>query len=141
MTVWAWLKLTACLWLLRKAVRLFWWLLLAIAAVAAWPVTVVTAAGYTTAWLRGWPPVRLYRAATCALLVTAAWLTTLEIRLPGWLATRAPDRAWTGSWDHVTTAHLARTFAALAPVAVPAGLALAGLIWAWRNYALSLIHI
>jgi len=48
-TVWAWVKLTACLWLIRKAFRLAWWLLLAVAAVAAWPVTVVTAAGYITA--------------------------------------------------------------------------------------------
>jgi len=57
-TVWAWLKLTAALWLIRKAFKLTWWLLLAVAAIAAWPVTVVTAAGYTAAWLRGWPPVR-----------------------------------------------------------------------------------
>jgi hypothetical protein len=137
MSVWAWLKLTACLWLLRKAARLSWWLLLAAAAAAAWPVTLVTAAGYLAAWLRGWPPLRLYRAATCSLLVTAAWLTNLEIRVPGWLAARTPGRTWTGGWDQLTTAHLARVFASLAPAAVPAGLALAGLAWAWRNYAIT----
>ncbi|HEX3306066.1 MAG TPA: DUF87 domain-containing protein [Streptosporangiaceae bacterium] len=137
MTVWAWLKLTAALWLIRKAFKLTWWLLLAVAAIAAWPVTVVTAAGYTAAWLRGWPPVRLYRAAAWSLPVTAAWLITLEIQVPGFLAARDPRRTWAGSWDHLATARLAGVFAALAPAVLPAGLALAGLVWAWRNYAIT----
>ena len=137
MTVWAWLKFTFFLWLIRKAVKLAWWLLLAVAAVAAWPVTVVAAAGYAAAWLRGWPPVRLYRAAACSLPVTAAWLAYLEIRTPGFLAARTPGQTWTGGWGHPATAHLAAVFAALAPVTLPAGLALAGLIWAWRNYAIT----
>jgi hypothetical protein len=136
-TVWAWLKLTAALWLIRKAFKLTWWLLLAVAAIAAWPVTVVTAAGYTAAWLRGWPPVRLYRAAAWSLPVTAAWLITLEIQVPGFLAARDPRRTWAGGWDHLTTARLAAVFAALAPAVLPAGLALAGLVWAWRNYAIT----
>ena len=96
-TVWTWLKLTACLWLIRKAFKLTWWLLLAVAAIAAWPVTVVTAAGYTAAWLRGWPPVRLYRAAAWSLPVTAAWLIYLEIRVPGFLAARDPRPTWAGA--------------------------------------------
>ena len=137
MTVWAWLKLTAFLWLIRKAFRLTWWLLLAVAGIAAWPVTVVTAAGYITAWLRGWPPVRLYRAAAWSLPVTAAWLITLEIQVPGFLASRDPRRTWAGGWDHLTTERLAGVFAALAPAVLPAGLALAGLVWAWRNYSIT----
>jgi Helicase HerA, central domain len=137
MSVWSWLKLTVCLWLIRKAVKLAWWLLLAAAAVAAWPVTVVTLAGYAAAWLRGWPPVRLYRAATCSLLVTAVWLTDLAIREPGWLAARTPGRIWSRGWDQLDAVALARVFAVLAPTAVPAGLALAGLVWAWRNYAVT----
>ena len=137
MTVWAWLKFTFFLWLIRKAFKLAWWLLLAVAAVAAWPVTVVAGTGYPAAWLRGWPPVRLYRAAAWALPVTAAWLAYLEIRVPGFLAARDPGRTWAGGWDQPTIAHLAGVFAALAPVTLPAGLALAGLIWAWRNYAVT----
>ena len=39
MSVWAWLKLTVCLWLLRKIIKAGGWLLLAAIAVAAWPVT------------------------------------------------------------------------------------------------------
>ena len=137
MTVWAWLKLTACLWLIRKAFKLTWWLLLTVAAIAAWPVTVVTAAGYTAAWLRGWPPVRLYRAAAWSLPVTAAWLITLEIQVPAFLAARDPRRTWAGGWDHLTADRLAGVFAALAPAVLPAGLVLAGLVWAWRNYAIT----
>jgi hypothetical protein len=136
-TVWAWLKLTAALWLIRKAFKLTWWLLLAVAAIAAWPVTVVTAAGYTAAWLRGWPPVRLYRAAAWSLPVTASWLIYLEIRVPGFLAARDPRRTWAGGWNHLTTTRLVGVFAALAPAVLPAGLALAGLVWAWRNYAIT----
>ena len=45
MTVWAWLKLTAALWLIRKAFKVAWWVVLAVAALAAWPVTGPAAAG------------------------------------------------------------------------------------------------
>ena len=48
-----------------------------------------------------------------------------------------PGRAWTGSWHHLATVHLARAFAQVAPAAVPAGLGLAGLLWAWRIYAIA----
>jgi hypothetical protein len=137
MSVWTWLKFVTFLWLLRKAFKLARWLIVAAAAVAAWPVTVVAGTGYAAAWLRGWPPARVYRAAAWALIVTAAWLAALEASDPGFLATREPGRAWGMGWDQFTVAGLARTFALLAPVAVPAGLALAGLIWAWRIYAIT----
>ena len=136
MSGWAWLKLTVCLWLLRKAVTITRWLLLAATAVAAWPVTIVAAAGYLATWLRGWPPVRLYRTAAWALPTAGVWLAGLEVRTSGWPAARAPGRAWAAGWDHLGPAGLARAFALLAPVAVPAGLALAGLVWAWRIYAI-----
>jgi hypothetical protein len=45
-TPWAWLKFTIFLWLLRKTVKLTGWLLLAAVVIAAWPVTLVAAAGY-----------------------------------------------------------------------------------------------
>jgi hypothetical protein len=137
MSVWSWLKLTACLWLLRKAVKAVRWLLLAAAAVATWPVTLVAVTGYAAAWLRGWPPTRLYRAAAWALLVTAAWLFIMEVRTPGWIATRTPGRAWARGWNHLAVAGLARVFLLLAPVTIPAGLAVAGMVWAWRIYAIT----
>ena len=137
MSVWTWLRFTACLWLLRKAFTLTGWLVLAAAAVAAWPVTMVALAGYLAASLRGWPPARLYRTAAWALPMTVAWLAALEVRAPGWLAARAPGRAWAAGWDHLAAAPFARTFALLAPTAVPAGLAVAGALWAWRIYAIT----
>ena len=137
MSVWTWLRFTACLWLLRKAFTLTGWLVLAAAAVAAWPVTMVALAGYLAASLRGWPPARLYRTAAWALPMTVAWLAALEVRAPGWLAARAPGRAWAAGWDHLAAAPFARTFALLAPAAVPAGLAVAGALWAWRIYAIT----
>ena len=137
MSLWSWLKLAVCLWLLRRAVKVTGWLLLVAAAAATWPVTVVAATGYTAACLRGWPPVRLYRTAAWALPVTAIWLAVLEIRTPGWVAARTPGRTWAHGWDRLAAADLARVFALLAPVALPAGLALGGLVWAWRNYAMT----
>jgi hypothetical protein len=137
MSVWSWLKLAVCLWLLRKAVKVAGWLLLVALAVAVWPVTVVAASGYAAAWLRGWPPVRLYRAAAWALPVMMAWLAAAAVHAHGWPVALAPGRAWPGGWDHLSAAGLARTFLLMAPAAVPAGLAVAGIIWAWRIYAIS----
>ena len=62
-SIWSWLKLTAALWLLRKVVKGIGWLLLAALTVTAWPFTAVAGIGYLAAWLRGWPPARLWRAA------------------------------------------------------------------------------
>jgi hypothetical protein len=137
MSVWSWLKLAVCLWLLRKAVKVAGWLLLVALAVAVWPVTVVAASGYAAAWLRGWPPARLYGAAAWALPVTMAWLAAAAVHAHGWPGALAPGRAWPGGWDHLSAAGLARTFLLMAPAAVPAGLAVAGIIWAWRIYAIS----
>ena len=120
--------------LARQAIK---WLVLAAAAAVVWPVTLVTLAGDLAAWLRGWPPTRLYRAAAWSLLVSTAWLAGLEVSMPGWLAARTPGRAWAADWDRLDAAALARLFLLLAPVALPAGLALAGLTWAWRNYAVT----
>ncbi len=62
-SIWGWLKLTIAVWLFRQALKLTGWLIVAAVAVAAWPITVVAAVGYGAAWLRGWPPARLWHAA------------------------------------------------------------------------------
>ena len=138
MTVWTWVKLSVCLWLIRKALKAAGWLLLAAVAVAAWPLTVVTAAGYAAAWLRGWPPARLRRAAAASLPMTAVWLAAEALKQRGWPAIAlAPVRDWDRGWHHLTSTGVARTFLLLAPVTIPAGLTLAALMWAWRVYALT----
>jgi hypothetical protein len=50
------LQLLAVLWLIRKAFRLARLLLAAVILAAAWPVTLIGAAGWAAAWLRVWPP-------------------------------------------------------------------------------------
>ena len=138
MSVWSWLKLTACLWLLRKMVKVAGWLLLVALVIAAWPVTIVTAVGYGAAWLRGWPPVRLRRTAAWALLPAGIWFAVQGARLHTWHPVAlAPVHAWARGWSHLAAMNLARAFLLLAPFAVPAGLALACLAWAWRIYAIS----
>jgi hypothetical protein len=138
MSVWSWLKLTVCLWLLRKMIKVAGWLLLAAIALAAWPVTIVVAVGYAAAWLRGWPPARLRRTAAWALLPAGTWVAVQAARLHAWRpAAASPAQAWAHGWSGAGAAHLAGEFVLLAPFTVPAGLFLAGLAWSWRIYAIT----
>jgi hypothetical protein len=138
MTVWSWLRLAVCLWLLRRAFRIIRRLLLLAVAVVAWPVTLVAAAGCTAAWLRGWPPVRLGRVALAFLPFTAMWLVVDALELDSWRAiTPAVVRDWEHSWPPLTVLGETRTFLLVSMVAIPAGLALAALAWKWRNYAMT----
>ena len=138
MSVWSWLRLAACLWLLRKAARIAKWVLLGLLALAAWPVTIVTVAGYTAAWLRGWPSVRLGRAAVAFLPFTGFWLGLEWVRRSGWRGI-APDLAgaWEHGWHPLTVLGVTRAFLLVSPVGIPAALGLAALAWWWRNYAMS----
>jgi hypothetical protein len=111
MSVWSWLKLTVSLWLLRKAFRLAGRLLLAAVAVATWPVTIVAAFGYTAAWLRGWPPVRLRRGAVGFLPFSAIWLVLDAVKLDSWQGIM-PGLAgdWERGWHSLTVPEVTRTF-------------------------------
>ena len=53
----------------------------------------------------------------------------------GRAAALAPARAWRAGWHHPSGLSAAQTFVLLAPAAIPAGLALASLVWGRRNYA------
>jgi hypothetical protein len=137
-SVWSWLKLTVCLWLLGKAARLAGWLLAIAVVIAAWPLTLVILAGYTAAWWRGWPPARLRRAAAVSLVMPAAWAAGAALRADQLRAAAlAPARAWEDGWPDPAAVSAAREFVLLAPATVPAGLALAAAVWAWRNYAIT----
>ena len=138
MSIWSFVKLAVGLWLLRKAARLTGWLLLFAALIAAWPLTLVTIGGYVAAWWRGWPPARLGRAAALSLALPAAWLAAAVIRVRQLrTAALAPARAWEHGWPYPAAVYAAREVALLAPVTVPAGLALAALAWKWRTYAIT----
>jgi hypothetical protein len=138
------------LWLLRVA-------LAAAAAVAVAPVTVVAAGSAGYAWWRGWPSRRLYAAALWCLPMTAGWLIAV-LAWPNPTATRAaasgvrrlppgvgpgdpwfrlaaaPYRAWAGMWQLVGHGQAAEAVVAVAPLAVPLGLAVGGLAWTYRMF-------
>jgi hypothetical protein len=138
MTIWSWMRLAAGLWLLRKAVKAAGWLLLFASVIAAWPLTLVILAGYMTAWWRGWPPARLGRAAAWSLTAAVVWLLSQAVTDRSWqAAVLVPGREWEHSWPYPTALAAARVVVLLVPATVPAGLGLAALAWAWRNYAIT----
>ena len=68
------LSLMAVLAALRLAGRLARAAAIVLLIVAAAPVSLVAAIAVTLAWLGGWPPRRLYRAALACLPMVAVWL-------------------------------------------------------------------
>ena len=135
--LWAYLQFRALVWLLRTAGRLLAVAALAAVLVAAAPVTLVAAVGLAGAWLRGWPPARLWRAARWALPMTAVYLAGRAVQAATWRGLAlAPARDYATAWHAVSAGRVVTAFVLAAPVAVPAGLAVAGCVWAWRIYAL-----
>jgi hypothetical protein len=111
--------------------------------VAAAPVSLVAMGAAVTAWLYGWPPRRLYAAALWCLPAVAVWLGASAgpetarsgAAGPAWYrVTDAPYHAWLSMWALAAAGHLAAAAVTVAPVAVPSGLALGGLAWAYRTY-------
>jgi hypothetical protein len=135
--MWWYLRARFTLWLLRATGRVLRWVVLAAVLVAAAPVTLVAAVGFAGAWLRGWPPAKLRRAAFWALPMTAAYLIGCGLRAATWRAfALAPVRHWQAAWHQAWAGHVGTAFALTAPVAVPAGLLAAAGLWAWRVYTI-----
>jgi hypothetical protein len=131
------LGLLALLAVLRLAGRLARFAALALLAVALAPVCLVAAGAVTLAWLRGWPPRRLYRAALWCLPMVAVWLAAIAVTTgSAWRVAAAPYLAWLAAWHQVTAGSLARAAVTVAPAAIPLGLAVGGLAWARRIYAM-----
>ncbi len=132
------LKAMAMLWLVRKGLRLARSLVFAAVLAAVWPVTVTGAAAVAGAWLRGWPPARLYRAAARSLPMLVVYLTGAAADYHRWQAV-ALCVVW--DWQHATGlmahARIARAALIIAPVAVPAGLTAGGAAWGWRIWAIN----
>ena len=104
---------------------------------AAAPVSLVAALAVTLAWRGGWPPRRLYRAALACLPMVAVWLVAVAITSrSAWQAAAAPYHAWLSSWHQVAAGSAALAATTIAPVAIPLGLAVGGLIWSRRIYAM-----
>jgi hypothetical protein len=135
--LWAYFQFRALVWLLRQAGRLLLLAALAAVLVAAAPITLVAAVGLAGAWLRGWPPARLRRAAGWALPMTGVYLAGRAVQATTWQALAlAPVRDYQAAWHAVAAGQVVTGFVLVAPVAVPAGLAAASGLWAWRIYAL-----
>lgn len=113
----------------------------AAALCALWPLGITATAAYTTAWLAGMHPARLARAALSSLPMTAAYAIAATLQgqpwAPGHLtawATRPYD-----DWKRATLAlahpaALPAAYLAVAPLAIPAGLAIGAGLWAWRSH-------
>lgn len=84
---WAYIRFRILLWLLRMTGRLLAAAALLAVLIAAAPVTLVAGVGYLGAWLRGWPPARLRRAAAWSLPMTAIYFA-------GGPCKRAAGRPW-----------------------------------------------
>ena len=131
------LSLMAVLAALRLAGRLARAAAIALLVVAAAPVSLVAALAVTLAWLGGWPPRRLYRAALACLPMVAVWLVAVAIAgrsVPH--AAAAPYHAWLTAWHQLSAGSVALAATTIAPAAIPLGLAAGGLIWSRRIYAM-----
>jgi len=135
--MWWYLRARLLLWLLRVTGRVIRWAVLVAVLAAAAPVTVVAGVGFAGAWLRGWPPARLRRAAVWALPMTGVYLAGRALQAGTWQALAwAPVRDWRHAWHLVAAGRVVTAFVLCAPVALPAGLFAAAGLWAWRIYAI-----
>ncbi len=101
--------------------------------VVAAPVSLVAVGSAAAAWLAGWPPARLYRAALWCLPMLAVWLAGIAVGARSLSrAAAAPQEAWLAMWHSGAAGSYPGAAAVIAPVAIPAGLAAGGLIWAYR---------
>ena len=131
------LGLLAVLAILRAVGRLARLAAIAVLVVAAAPVCLVAAGATTLAWLRGWPPRRLYRAALWCLPMVAVWLAAIAVTTRSWWqVAAAPYLAWLSAWHHMAAGSPALAAAIIAPVAIPLGLAAGGLAWSRRIYSM-----
>jgi hypothetical protein len=129
------IKLALFEFVIRWGARLAAWVAGAVVMVAAAPVTTVAVLGAAGAWLRGWPPSRLRRAAAWSLPMTAVYLAGHALHARTWRAVvAAPYADWVTAWRVLGAGGLVPAFVRCAPVAVPAGLYAASLWWGRRIY-------
>ncbi len=107
------------------------------ALLAATPATVVAAYSYAIAWLLGWPPRRLYRAAAWCLPMLAVWVTAQALRTGRWGEVwREPFGAWRQMWRMAASGAALAGLDTAAPIAIPAGLLIGALAWSYRVFSM-----
>ena len=121
-----------------QALKLTGWLIVAAVAVAAWPVTVVAVAGYGGGVAAGLAPGPAVARRRLVAADDRRLLHRPGLRLRSWPAVAlAPVNDWADAWRLLAAHAILRAGLLVAPVAVPAGLAIGGLWWAWRIYAVT----
>jgi hypothetical protein len=101
--------------------------------VAAAPVSIAAIASVAVAWLLGWPPRRLYRAALCCAPMLAVWLTATAIATRSlYQVSAAPYLAWLAMWHRGAAGSYAAAAAVIAPAAIPLGLIVGAIAWSRR---------
>jgi hypothetical protein len=109
----------------------------AAAIVAAGPAAIVAAYSYGLAWLLGWPPRRLYRAAAWCAPMVAVFLAAQAARTGRWGDIwREPFSAWRRMWELAASGSAGAGLVTAAPVAIPAGLLIGGLAWSYRVFSM-----
>jgi hypothetical protein len=128
-----WLSLIAVRAALRAMGRMLRVGAVAALVIAAAPASVVAAFSVALAWLAGWPPGRLYRAALWCGPMVVVWLAATAIA--GRSASQAamtPYLAWLAMWHRGAAGSYPAAVAVIAPAAIPVGLAAGGLAWSYR---------
>lgn len=132
----SWLALRAAGRVLRAAFKVT---AAAAALLAAAPATVVAAYSYTIAWLLGWPPRRLFRAAAWCLPMVGVLLAAQALRTGHWGDTwREPFGAWREMWRMAASGAVLAGLATAAPIAIPAGVLLGALAWSYRVFSMEI---
>jgi hypothetical protein len=128
-----WLSLIAVRAALRAIGRILRVGAFAALVIAAAPASVVAALSAALAWLAGWPPSRLYRAALWCVPMLVVWLaaTAIASRSAAQSAA-APYLAWLAMWHRGAAGSYPAAAAVIAPAAIPVGLAAGGLAWSYR---------
>jgi hypothetical protein len=128
------LVLRAMVRLLARVIRA---LVIVALILAAAPVSVVAAYSATLAWLLGWPPRHLYRAALYCVPMLAAWLAATAVATRSWArVAAAPQVAWLAMWHDAAAGSYALAAVTIAPAAVPLGLVVGGIGWRYRIYSM-----
>jgi hypothetical protein len=128
-----WLSLIAVRAALRAIGRMLRVGAVAALVIAAAPASVVAALSVALAWLAGWPPGRLYRAALWCGPMLVVWLAATAIASRSLSHTAmTPYLAWLAMWHRGAAGSYPAAAAVIAPAAIPAGLAAGGLAWSYR---------
>ena len=124
------------------------WAVTMLAATAAlavvWPIAAVMAVTVAAAWATGMHYARILRAALWSLSMAGTYVVAATVQDRPWAPGRLhawaeqPYRDWhRATFDLIHGTDIPAALLAVAPVAIPAGLALGAAAWAWRCHQMT----